>query len=36
VRRPNRSVFVKLTGPADRITAHAPAFREFCRTLEDE
>jgi hypothetical protein len=33
---PNRSVFVKLTGPADRIAKHSAAFREFCRTLEDE
>ncbi len=32
---PDRSVFVKLTGPADRVAAHATLFRELCRTLED-
>jgi hypothetical protein len=32
---PDRSVFVKLTGPADRVAAHAALFQGLCRTLED-
>lgn len=32
---PDRSVFVKLTGPADRIAANSTLFQELCRTLED-
>jgi len=32
---PDRSVFVKLTGPGPRLAAHAALFHELCRTLED-
>lgn len=32
---PQRSVFVKLTGPVGRIARHRAAFLELCRSLED-
>lgn len=32
---PDRSVFVKLTGPVGGIARHRAAFLEMCRTLED-
>lgn len=33
---PDRSVFVKLTGPVGRIAQHRAQFIELCRTLEDD
>ncbi len=32
---PDRSVFVKLTGPAARVARERTAFLDLCRTLED-